>query len=361
MHLSRITQCSIRLKPKPFYKFYSSTTTESPLVHDQPKNNLEHLQNRSLIKLDGPDASGLLQGLITNDIYHLPQETGKLSSIYAMFLNSKGRIICDSLIYSIGDKDSYIVEADSQIIDKLMKHLKMYKLKKKVDIDLLDSYKVFALYDPKDDKGPVPKLLECSRESSSSATNGTVLKDKYLFSDPRVPALGCRLLTKNIETIPPELCVSNVNPTTGANFRWLRYTLGVGEGIIDIPPQICFPLEHNCDYMNGLNLHKGCYLGQELTARTYHTGKIRKRLMPLFLKKELNQPPSDLSLYDDKKQSLGKLRGVQFNAALALLRMHLVVDIEISVGETHATTKIPHWWPGFKTAKLKDEIADKSC
>ena len=77
-----------------------------------------------------------------------------------------------------------------------------------------------------------------------------------------------------------------------SEYKLLRYRLGVCEGSQEIPFDKVTPLEHNVEYMHGVSFHKGCYLGQELTARTHHTGVIRKRIMPLEFSQEflnLNQ------------------------------------------------------------------------
>ena len=67
----------------------------------------------------------------------------------------------------------------------------------------------------------------------------------------------------------------------------MRYKLGVCEGSEEIPTAKATPLEFNLEYMHGVSFHKGCYLGQELTARTHHTGVIRKRIMPVKLSRKV--------------------------------------------------------------------------
>ncbi|XP_011500948.1 PREDICTED: putative transferase CAF17 homolog, mitochondrial isoform X2 [Ceratosolen solmsi marchali] len=126
-----------------------------------------------------------------------------------------------------------------------------------------------------------------------------------------------------------------------------RYKLGIGEGVQDLLFGVSFPLEINCDYLHGLSFHKGCYIGQELTARTHHTGVIRKRLMPLIFNNINGKNfEYDEKIINDNGNIVGKIRGYVGTVGLGLMR----------IGETIAsktlfvkgcTLKIvkPQWWP----------------
>lgn len=96
--------------------------------------------------------------------------------------------------------------------------------------------------------------------------------------DPRLNELGWRIFVpreKSNSFSPKDIAIS-----TESSYTKLRYALGVAEGVKELPSAACFPLESNGDYLHGISFHKGCYLGQELTARTHHTGVVRKRIMP---------------------------------------------------------------------------------
>lgn len=98
------------------------------------------------------------------------------------------------------------------------------------------------------------------------------------FGDPRLNELGWRIFVpkNNSSLFPPK----DIAISTESSYTKLRYALGVAEGARELPSAACFPLESNGDYLHGVSFHKGCYLGQELTARTHHTGVVRKRIMP---------------------------------------------------------------------------------
>merc|ERR1712198_771277 len=75
----------------------------------------------------------------------------------------------------------------------------------------------------------------------------------------------------------------SMNQGFTGDYKELRFRLGVGECPSELQSGKALPLESNVDYLHGVSFHKGCYIGQELTARTHHTGVIRKRIMPLIL------------------------------------------------------------------------------
>lgn len=290
------------------------------------------LKSRALIKITGKDASNFLQGLITNDMRHF-EEGAK--SIYAMFLNNKGRVLYDTLIYSWNNEESFMIECDKNISSLLQKHLKIYKLKRKVDIE--DVEKDFSLwactFSPQSDDN-VPKLENLS-----------------IFKDPRLTDLGFRIITPSsidIATIAKHFG-NDLVTNNESDYKYLRYKLGVSEGSDDLPPGTSFPLEANCDYLHGVSFHKGCYIGQELTARIHHTGVVRKRIMPIRFTAAVAdhiERDSVISASKDPKSKLGKLKGVINNYGLGLVRIKEALDAKtLNIGNYSAEPLKPSWWP----------------
>lgn len=318
-----------------------------------PKYVIEQLKNRTLIRVAGPEAKDYLQGLITNDINHLGQSNG--GSMYSLFLNTKGRVLYDSIIYK-NEPHTYLVECESDGAQSLSKHLKMFRVRRKVDINVLPEYDIFVMYNinalnlnnfNKLEGVVLPSdTLKSTIPENSASLN--IYKNLVIYKDPRVNELGSRIISKtgtNVEQEISEL-VGNVEVAqSNENYKILRYHLGVGEGLTDLPYGECFPLECNCDYLHGVSFHKGCYIGQELTARTHHTGVVRKRLMPLyFTKLPTNLPKENKIIHEDV--NLGKLRGIEGNIGLALLRIGQALDLgEINVGDGIAKVHKPNWWP----------------
>ena len=126
-----------------------------------------------------------------------------------------------------------------------------------------------------------------------------------------------------------------------------------------MPAGKCFPLEYNADYMHGVSFHKGCYVGQELTARTHHTGIVRKRIMPVRL---LDGPARDVNLECDvtngEGKKIGRIRAWSGTSGLGLMRVSESLDAEnLLLGDANIVVNKPFWWPKEapkKNAKKKD-------
>lgn len=127
---------------------------------------------------------------------------------------------------------------------------------------------------------------------------------------------------------------------------------GIPEGVCDLPPGVALPLESNLVFMNGVSFTKGCYVGQELTARTHHTGVIRKRLFPVRLEGPLpanGVTPGSAVTVTATGQAAGKFRAGQGHVGLALLRSETIkgpLHIKTSENQQVAVTAlVPDWWP----------------
>lgn len=126
---------------------------------------------------------------------------------------------------------------------------------------------------------------------------------------------------------------------------------GVPEGVHDLPPGVALPLESNLVFMNGVSFTKGCYVGQELTARTHHTGVIRKRLFPVQLLGLLPEGgiTPGTTVLTESGQAVGKYRAGQGDVGLALLHSEKIKGpLHIRTTESGwvaLTASVPDWWP----------------
>ncbi|XP_035717353.1 putative transferase CAF17 homolog, mitochondrial [Vespa mandarinia] len=261
---------------------------------------LECLNKRSILRLSGHESATFLQGLITNDIEYLKEGS---ASIYSLFLNIKGRVLYDTILYKSKEDNVFYIECDTEVVESLEKHLKMYRIRKKIDILCIDkNMKVWSMFDP-------TKVIDGENNSSFEAsilpcdtTNNKASKfigNIIICQDPRSSSFGLRILADSdierseiIKYLDPNISISE----DSLSYKEFKYKIGLAEGVNDLPPGKPLPLEINCDYLHGISFQKGCYIGQELTARTYHTGVVRKRLLPFIF----DQIPTISFKYDEK-------------------------------------------------------------
>lgn len=299
-----------------------------------PKFLTQPLKNRSLIQVKGPEVVPYLQGLITNDMYHLHAE-GK-PSMFTMFLNNGGKVLYDAIVYRTKEPNTFLIECDREVSDALEKHLRVYRVRRKINITSIDDELTpWVVFSPRDSE-TLPQIRKAK------------LDNILVSPDPRLKNIGMRLIQpvdNNIRDVEEIFQHADIEKAlTDDEYITHRYNYGVGEGIVDHPPGKCFPLEANCDFLHGVSFHKGCYVGQELTARVYHTGVIRKRLMPL---KFTNYTKcTDRSVQTPSGVDVGTIRGVMGKQGLALLRVEKVLQAnQLVVDGVACRTFKPDWWP----------------
>lgn len=315
------------------------------IVFIRPVSNfnmhVEHLNKRTILKLSGSDTVDYLQSMITNNMKNIE----KSSTIYSLLLNARGKVLYDILLYKIHNEE-YLVEYESTAVEYLHQHLFMYRLRKNVDIKPVTDFSAWVIYPELDYSNSVnTEFLETVR-NSVMRLDGVVTS----IIDPRTNLLGIRVITKRDSNLLNALFQTNFKFIEGKMYRQYRYKLGIGEGVIDHPCGTCLPLETNVDFLNGVSFSKGCYLGQELTARSHFTMNIRKRLMPVILELKDSYPefPPESSIINDEGEKLGRLRSNLSQFGLALLKYEdslkakylLIKDFDVKL---KAVT--PIWWP----------------
>lgn len=215
-----------------------------------------HLNNRTVIAISGQDRFSFLQGLITNDLELLKSQ----EAVYACLLTPQGKFLYDFFI--IEDGDRYLLDVEARRHKELIQHLSFYKLRSDVQIeDISQEYKCFASLD-----------------------------DQIGYADPRHPDLGYRAMAKDL----------NADGDFDA-YDQKRICLAVPDGAKDLKPQLSTLHEGNLDQLNAISWTKGCYLGQELTARIEHRGLVKKRLLPVQSKDGLMLELVRLDQIDQEK------------------------------------------------------------
>ncbi|XP_003477183.1 putative transferase CAF17, mitochondrial isoform X2 [Cavia porcellus] len=301
------------------------------------------LHERALLRVRGPDVAPFLQGLLTNE---LPLPGPAASAVppparatYAHFLNVQGRTLYDVIVYRlpecVPESPSFLLECDRTSLDTLPQHLALYRIRRKVKVEPWPECCVWAVLPAVAWAGQAVSLQERAEATS------------ILTRDPRTVCMGWRLLTQDTG---PDLVPGSMlgDPR---DYHAHRYQQGVPEGVRDLPPGIALPLESNLVFMNGVSFTKGCYIGQELTARTHHMGVIRKRLFPVHLAGHL--PAGGIRpgtpVLTESGQAAGKFRAGQGALGLALLRMEKIKGpLHIKTPERDpvaVTVSVPDWWP----------------
>jgi folate-binding protein YgfZ len=241
-----------------------------------------------------------------------------------MFLNTQGRILFDTFIIK-KTANEYFIDCDANLSEKLVKHLKIYRVRRKITVELMPNVQILALFDPADQQSldRLPDDLNLG----------------LCYKDTRVKNLGFRVILNSSN------CSSDLPESDHKSFR---YSLGIPEGAQDIPLGKCNPLEFNAHYMHGVSFQKGCYIGQELTARTHHTGVIRKRIMPLKLSEDFQNLELEAVIVNQMGKNVGKIKGVHDKSAIGLMRIEECKNAEklvIKDTEIQVQVQTPNWWP----------------
>lgn len=237
------------------------------------------LPDRAIIEVVGPDAATFLQGLVTNDV---AKASGN-NAIYAALLTPQGKIICDFLIAPV--EGGYQLDCAKTHSADLVARLKKYKLRAKVTITERPDLAVVA--------------------SPQQIPGG--------FPDPRLPALGFRAHQTN--------ATADGDP---AAYHTHRIRLSVPDSG-DIPPETLFPLDCNFEELHGVDFAKGCYVGQELTARMKHRATARRRMLPVTADAPLPPPGTPIKL---GASDVGELHGAIGKRGLALVRLDRLGNAE---------------------------------
>ena len=321
---SRPCLCAIPQAQLPFRHYATAT---APQVVDIPQPRpLTQLHSRSLIRISGADTLPFLQGLITTNI---PAAESALvggpykPAIYTAFLNAQGRVLQDALLFCVSAEGSWLIEVDTKSRSSLLSHLKKHKLRAKVKLEVVDNLEVY---------------------------HGAEIADSQdlVYHDPR-PGMGVRVL---LQSDSSQEARDVEQQKEAEEYKIHRMIHGIAEGQDEIVSGSALPQESNIDFFGGIDFRKGCYLGQELTIRTHHTGVVRKRILPVQLysdalpggpqpnfdagvKLPMPPPGSNMSKVASRGRSTGKWLGGVGNVGLALCRLEMMTDIRLTEESSH--------------------------
>jgi folate-binding protein YgfZ len=288
------------------------------------------LANRGLLEVRGADAATFLQGLITSDVTELAPER----TLWGAFLTPQGKFLHEFFLSLAPEDDAAIrLEGEAARLEDLKTRLSRYRLRSVVSLELRPELAVVALFGD----AALARL-----ELAPQAGRARGLTGGIAFVDPRLAALGARAYLP-AESAAQDLEAAGFTSASSADYDRHRIALGIPDGSRDLEVERSILLENGFDELGGIAWDKGCFLGQELTARTRYRGLIKKRLVPVTCADQAPAPGTAVIL---NGKQVGVLRSSAGAQALALLRLEALGDQGgegLSAAGTPLAVQKPSW------------------
>ena len=236
------------------------------------KDQIIILENRGLISITGDDAKEYLQNIITNDI----NKVSKINSIFAALLSPQGKYLFDFFV--IKKSEGYLIDCDGKSVKELVVNLSKYKIRSKVEIKDLSSNYVVGVIN-------FDNFKIIQKELGKEETT-LEYRESPIFVDPRDNDLGARIISP-LEKLYLTIKKLNLKIVKNKSYIEKAFLKGIPvEGLNNLKEQL-FGLEINFEKLNAIDFKKGCYVGQENTARMKLKNKIRRQLMSIKTEKDL--------------------------------------------------------------------------
>ena len=230
------------------------------------KDQIVILKNRGAILISGDDARDFLQNIVTNDIKKVTSK----NSIFSAILSPQGKYLSEFFIIQI--KKGYLLDCDGDSTSELITNLKKYKLRSDVNIEDLSTDFVIGIISAEKFKN-----LQTDTKSNDDTIN---YRDTPIFLDPRRRELGARIFSK-LDKLYLTIKKLQLKIVNELDYYSLAFSYGIPEkGLINLKNQL-FGLEANFEQLNAIDFKKGCFVGQENTARIKLKNKLSRRLFPL--------------------------------------------------------------------------------
>ncbi len=290
------------------------------------RDNIYILEDRGLLYINGDDAKEFLQNIITNNIENVSEER----SCFSALLTPQGKYLYDFII--IKYKSGYLLDCEKKMIENLYKQLNLYKLRSKVDILNLSNEFVVANLTKK-------KFLEL--ENSKDEMGFTIkFREDPILLDPRSDKLGARLVI-NLEKLYLSIKKLGLKVSDVNEYYNYSYELGIAQIDTNNLQDKIFGIECNFEELNAIDFKKGCYVGQENTARIKLKDKLNKRL---FAIKVLDGEIKSDEITDENK-NIGKLL-INNKNPFALLKLEdksFNFDKDLKCGNAKIKVLRPNW------------------
>ena len=228
--------------------------------------NVYILDDRAILYINGEDAKEFLQNLISNDI----NKVSDVNSCFSSLLTPQGKFLYEFII--IKHKSGYLLDCEKPQVEDLFKQLSQYKLRSKVEILNLSNEFVVAAFSHE-------KFLTFD-EAKNQPGYTIKYREDPIFLDPRNKDLGARLII-NLEKLYLSLKKLDLHDANLKEYYLLSHSLGIVPKDLNKLKDKLFGIECNFEELNGIDFKKGCYVGQENTARIKLKNKLSKRLFPI--------------------------------------------------------------------------------
>jgi len=230
--------------------------------------NVYILEDRGILYINGTDAKEFLQNLISNDI----NKVSETNSCFASLLTPQGKFLFAFII--IKHKSGYFIDCEKSQLEALFKQLNTYKLRAEVEITNLSNEFVIAAFNRE-------RFLQF-KDAKDKPGNTVKYREDPILLDPRNKDLGARLII-NLEKLYLSLKKLELKDSPFSEYYQLSHELGIVQKNMNKLQNKLFGIECNFEELNGIDFQKGCYVGQENTARIKLKNKLSKRLLPIKL------------------------------------------------------------------------------
>jgi folate-binding protein YgfZ len=275
---------------------------------------IARLQDRTILRVTGPEAEAFLHNIVTADIHGLAEG----AAAYTALLTPQGKILFD--VFIVRSNDGYLIDCARDQSAALLQRLAMYKLRTDVSIAPDDDTPIHALWDG--DPGAALTAIP----------------------DPRTPDMGWRLYGEAQTS------------ASLSDYHAHRIARGIADSIQDIGSGEVFPHEANLDQLSGISFTKGCYVGQEVVSRMHHRGTARSRFIIANAAETLT-PGTDITAAGRR---IGEIKSVAGHQALALIRIDRLAraraeNSPVFAGAAELTFDLPAWAQFTLDAATADE------
>lgn len=271
---------------------------------------LARLPERGVVAVGGDDRVAFLQGLVSNDV----AEAAPGRCIWAALLTPQGKWLADFFIFADGDR--LLLDCEQSQVTMLVQRLSRYRLRMNVSLTFEPEMAVYV------------------------AWGGAAEVSGLAAPDPRLPGFATRILS------------AAPLPTSATEADWDLYRLqaGLPDGSRDLEPDRTVLLEAGFDELNGVSWSKGCYMGQELTARTKYRGLVKRRLVPVAIDGKV--PDAGTPVLRDGVE-VGSMRSARDGFGLAVLRLDTLEAGALRCGDAVLTPRLPSWMRLPHTAQAR--------